>query len=62
MNTSNVSCPSCNDGTLMPLSDEGRGGGSMPFKAWVCCRIECDYVLRIDAGKVSKTDEPLEDD
>ena len=37
----------------MPLSDYGRDGASIQFKAWVCNNPDCGYNLRIDNGEVS---------
>ena len=46
-------CLKCNAGTLIPLSDYGRDGASIQYKAWVCSNPECGYHLRIDNGEVS---------
>ena len=29
-------CQKCGSGTLIPLSDYGRDGASVTYKAWVC--------------------------
>lgn len=47
------SCQKCGDGTLVPLSDYGREGASVQYKAWVCTNPECGFNLRIDNGEVS---------
>ena len=47
------SCLKCERGVLVPLSDYGRDGASIQFKAWVCNNPECGYNLRIDNGEVS---------
>jgi hypothetical protein len=46
-------CLKCSDGTLIPLSDYGREGASILFKAWVCTNPSCGFHLRIDNGEVS---------
>ncbi len=46
-------CLKCNVGTLIPLSDYGRDGASIMYKAWVCSNPECGFNLRIDNGEVS---------
>ena len=46
-------CLKCNVGTLVPLSDYGRDGAPIMFKAWVCTNPECGYNLRIDNGEIS---------
>lgn len=43
----------CGKGQLIPLSDYGRDGASIMFKAWVCSDQECGYNLRIDNGEIS---------
>lgn len=47
------SCQKCGNGTLVPLSDYGREGASVQYKAWVCTNPECGFNLRIDNGEVS---------
>jgi hypothetical protein len=47
------SCLACRGGVLIPLSDYGRDGASIQFKAWVCSNPECGYHLRIDNGEIS---------
>ena len=46
-------CQKCNQGVLVPLSDYGREGASVPFKAWVCTNPACGFNVRIDNGEVS---------
>lgn len=46
-------CQACRGGVLIPLSDYGREGASIQFKAWVCTNPECGYHLRIDNGEIS---------
>ena len=47
------SCLKCNSGVLVPLSDYGRDGASIHYKAWACTNPECGYHLRIDNGELS---------
>lgn len=46
-------CLKCNTGVLIPLSDYGREGSSIMYKAWVCTNPDCGFNLRIDNGEVS---------
>lgn len=46
-------CQKCNKGVLVPLSDYGREGATIRFKAWVCTNPECGFNLRIDNGEIS---------
>ncbi|MDZ7288604.1 MAG: hypothetical protein ONB44_03890 [candidate division KSB1 bacterium] len=46
-------CQKCNNGVLVPLSDYGREGATIIFKAWVCTNPHCGFSLRIDNGEVS---------
>ncbi len=46
-------CQKCKEGVLIPLSDYGREGATLIFKAWVCTNPECGYQIRIDNGEVS---------
>ncbi|MCZ6821109.1 MAG: hypothetical protein O7G31_16695 [Calditrichaeota bacterium] len=46
-------CQKCSTGVLVPLSDYGREGSSIMFKAWVCTNASCGFNLRIDNGEVS---------
>ncbi len=47
------SCQSCQNGILIPLSDYGREGAPIRFKAWVCTNPDCGFHLRIDNGELS---------
>jgi hypothetical protein len=38
---------------LVPLSDYGRDGASIHYKAWVCTNPECGFNIRIDNGELS---------
>jgi hypothetical protein len=46
-------CQKCEDGTLIPLSDYGRDGAPITYKAWVCTNPECGFNIRIDNGEIS---------
>ena len=46
-------CMKCDSGILIPLSDYGKDGASILFKAWVCTNPECGFNLRIDNGEIS---------
>lgn len=46
-------CRKCNDGSLVPLSDYGREGAPIMYKAWVCSNPECGFNIRIDNGEIS---------
>ena len=43
-------CRKCGAGTLLPLSDYGRDGAPITYKAWVCSNPECGFNVRIDNG------------
>jgi hypothetical protein len=45
-------CRKCGSGTLLPLSDYGRDGAPITFKAWVCSNPECGFNVRIDNGEL----------
>jgi hypothetical protein len=47
-------CLKCNKGVLVPLSDYGRDGSEIRYKAWVCSNPDCNFNIRIDNGEVSK--------
>ncbi len=46
-------CLRCDVGLLLPLSDYGRDGASIRYKAWVCSSPDCGYNIRIDNGEIS---------
>lgn len=46
-------CLKCNKGVLLPLSDYGRDGAPIRYKAWVCSDPECGFNIRIDNGEIS---------
>jgi len=46
-------CRKCGRGQMLPLSDYGRDGAPITFKAWVCNNPECGFNLRIDNGEIS---------
>jgi hypothetical protein len=57
MENSFPTCLKCKVGQLIPLSDYGREGAPIMYKAWVCSNPECGYNLRIDNGEVSRGKE-----
>lgn len=46
-------CRKCNAGTMLPLSDYGRDGAPITYKAWVCSNPDCGFNIRIDNGEIS---------
>lgn len=46
-------CLKCNGGVLLPLSDYGRDGAPIRYKAWVCSNPNCGFNMRIDNGEIS---------
>jgi len=46
-------CHKCGKGLLVPLSDYGRDGAPITYKAWVCTSPECGFNIRIDNGEIS---------
>ncbi len=46
-------CLSCGEGVMLPLSDYGRDGAPIHYKAWVCSAPDCGFNIRIDNGDVS---------
>ena len=34
-------CQKCGSGVLIPLSDYGRDGATIEYKAWVCTNPDC---------------------
>ena len=46
-------CRKCTAGLLLPLSDYGRDGAPITYKAWVCSNPDCGFNIRIDNGEVS---------
>lgn len=50
-------CLKCKEGVLIPLSDYGRDGAAIHYKAWVCMNPGCGYHLRIDNGELSIGEE-----
>jgi hypothetical protein len=43
----------CGKGQLLPLSDYGRDGATIRFKAWVCSNPDCGFNIRVDNGEIS---------
>jgi hypothetical protein len=46
-------CLKCDRGNLLPLSDYGRDGATINYKAWVCSNPDCGFSIRIDNGEIS---------
>ena len=46
-------CLKCEKGILLPLSDYGRDGAPIRYKAWVCSHPECGFNIRIDNGEIT---------
>ena len=46
-------CLKCDLGMMLPLSDYGRDGAAIHFKAWVCHNPVCGHTIRIDNGEIS---------
>lgn len=46
-------CLTCEKGVLIPLSDYGREGAPIWYKAWVCSNPKCGFNIRIDNGEIS---------
>ena len=46
-------CRKCDEGVLVPLSDYGKDGAPIHYKAWVCTKPDCGFNLRIDNGEIS---------
>ena len=53
MDTDFPNCLKCHEGILVPLSDYGRDGAPIQYKAWACTNPECGFNLRIDNGELS---------
>ncbi len=41
------------NGVLLPMSDYGRDGAPIRYKAWVCSNPVCGFNIRIDNGEIS---------
>jgi hypothetical protein len=46
-------CMKCETGSLVPLSDYGRDGAPIRYKAWVCHNPDCGFNIRIDNGEIT---------
>ncbi|MCH7992019.1 MAG: hypothetical protein IIC35_06345 [Gemmatimonadetes bacterium] len=46
-------CLKCGNGILLPLSDYGRDGAPITYKAWVCSHPDCGFNIRIDNGEIT---------
>jgi len=53
MKENQTECLKCNKGVLLPLSDYGRDGAPIMYKAWVCNHPGCGFNIRIDNGEIS---------
>lgn len=53
MEVSFPKCLKCNIGVLIPLSDYGRDGATIEYKAWACTNPNCGFNIRIDNGDIS---------
>lgn len=53
MENNPTECLKCNKGILLPLSDYGREGATIMYKAWVCNNPGCGFNIRIDNGEIS---------
>lgn len=53
MDMSFPKCPKCSTGVLLPLSDYGRDGATILYKAWACTNPTCGFNIRIDNGDIS---------
>ena len=48
------SCLKCHEkGTLVPLSDYGRDGAPITYKAWACSNPDCGFNIRIDNCEIN---------
>ena len=54
MEISLPTCLKCEKGVLVPLSDYGRDGASIHYKAWACSNPDCGFNIRIDNGELSR--------
>jgi len=48
-----ATCKKCNQGVLLPLSDYGRQGAQIRYKAWACSHPDCGFNIRIDNGEIT---------
>ena len=46
-------CQKGDAGLLIPLSDYGRDGAPIQYKAWVCSNPDCGFNIRIDNGEIT---------
>jgi hypothetical protein len=53
-------CKKCDSGVLLPLSDYGRDGAPITYKAWVCNNPSCGFNIRIDNGEISIGKMPIQ--
>ena len=52
-NSNFAKCMKCGEGLLLPLSDYGREGAPIRYKAWVCSNPECGFNIRVDNGEIT---------
>ena len=53
-------CQRCRHAALVPLSDYGGEGASLPYKTWACTDPDCGFSIKIRRGDIS-IDEPIWD-
>ena len=51
-------CLKCEKGVLIPMSDYGRQGSEIRYKAWICTNPDCGFNFRIDNGEISIGHKP----
>ena len=53
-------CQKCDSGSLLPLSDYGRDGAPITYKAWACSNPACGFnMFHRGAAKGSGTPVPF---
>ena len=52
-------CQKCSQGMLIPLSDYGREGAPITYKAWVCTNPACGFNIKIRNGDIY-LNEPIQ--
>ena len=53
-------CRKCGKGAMLPLSDYGRDGAPIEYKAWVCTNPNCLFNVKIRNGDIIMN-EPVSD-
>ncbi len=46
-------CLMCEKGVMVPLSDYGKQGSELRYKAWACTNPYCGFHIRVDNGEIS---------